>query len=1201
MDPMGAALHPARVRRRAREQTVTADANFESDDLSLESLRRIDDITARFEAAWNEGNRPNIGDFLEGVQEPEKSALFCELLRSELEFCKDQSQALEEAAYAARFPQHGKIVRAVFDEPGQGAINPGPVFGKLGNASEFAGSSSERVGIIARAAGYELLRELGRGGMAVVYLARQTKLKRLVALKVIHSGAHDDANLRARFRAEATAVARLQHPHVVQIYEVGERDGELFLALEYVEGGTLAAKLAGRPHAPQDAARLLVVLARAIHAAHQKGIIHRDLKPGNVLLTADGQPKITDFGLAKNLAPELDASAAAKETQSGAILGTPAYMAPEQARGEVRAIGPATDIFALGAILYEMLAGHSPFQAATMLDILKQVCDHDPASLRVGPSRVPRDLETICLTCLQKEPAKRYINALALADDLQRFLNGDSVLVRPPSTLNQLGKFARRHQALVSGVAAVVAVSVLGAVVSAFFALRAGRNAEVAIGNKRVADFQTYRARIAAASAALSNHDVAGVASQLREAPEDLRNWEWHYLQSRLNDSSLVRTVPAGTYARLFHLGNGFQLGAMSNTKFRLTDEDGEQRDLKEIAESWKFCTVGESSSGLWMLQSSASNHYRLLDGAGSVLTEFVDWHDGASRVAAVSPDRSCLAMARNIGKRSYEYAIFDTSSGKKRATLTSRSDPPASMEFSPDGRRIVIAFETGTTPQVWDLAGKLIAQLGGQNGHSSKVLAAVFRPDGARIATTSADGTVRQWDAATALQVEAPYERHTGEVISAAYSPDGRFLATGGADRTIRVWQASGRQDVAVLHGHTGAVTDLMFNADGRRLASASRDRSFGYAHDDSQRIWEISPNAGLPVLRGHTSFVYPVAFSPDGEWLASGSWDKTARLWDAKTGETCAVLPHPDVVWALAFGADSSWLATSCHEENKLRTWDAASARLRKEILLPGIYAEFLAASPKQSRVAVTARPQLTQCRTTVFDEASGNKIYANDDIVLAYSPDDRWMAGSSTDAKTLLLWDAETGQTVERFPIPAGVVRSAAFSPDSHLLASCGSDRIVRVWNIATGHCQELSGHTDDVFSVAFHPGGTRLASAGRDRALWLWDLATGEEVARLGGHTSYVWSLAFSPDGATLASGSGDGTVRLWDTVPLAVRYDARRAAEALRPGAEALVGRLLGEKKDVAEVVKALRADSLLTGASRHAAIRALMRRSALQP
>jgi serine/threonine protein kinase len=287
--------------------------------------------------------------------------------------------------------------------------------------------------------GYEVLSELGRGGMGVVYKARQLGLNRLVALKMILAGAHAGSHEQARFRAEAEAVARLQHSNIVQIHEVGEQEGRPFFSLEYVDGGSLDRKIAGAPQPIQDSARMVAILARAVHYAHEHSIVHRDLKPANVLLTKDGQPKIADFGLAKHL----DASGG--DTRSGAILGTPSYAAPEQAGGKTREVGPPTDVYALGAILYEMLTGVPPFRGETPLDTILAVISQEPVPPRKLRAEVPRDLETICLKCLNKSPAHRYRSAQALAEELERFQNGEPILARPAGDIERAWRWCRRY------------------------------------------------------------------------------------------------------------------------------------------------------------------------------------------------------------------------------------------------------------------------------------------------------------------------------------------------------------------------------------------------------------------------------------------------------------------------------------------------------------------------------------------------------------------------------------------------------------------------------------------------------------------------------------------------------------------------------------------------------------------------------------
>jgi WD40 repeat protein/serine/threonine protein kinase len=1053
--------------------------------------------------------------------------------------------------------------------------------------------------LLPRVGRYRILRILGEGGMGTVYEAEQDNPRRPVALKVIRPGLVSPGLLK-RFHQEAQLLGRLHHPGIAQIYEAGvAEDGQPFFAMEFIHGVPLDEYARRQSLTVPQRLELMARVCDAVQHAHDQGIIHRDLKPGNILVNGTRQPKVLDFGVAR--ATDADLQTTTGRTETGQPVGTLGYMSPEQVVADPAALEARSDVYTLGVILYELLAGRPPYrlEGLPLPELARVIREEEPSRLGLINSVFRGDVETIVAKALEKDRTRRYARAGELAADIRRYLSHQPILARPVSRLYQLRKFVRRHKALVGGASAVFAALLVGTIVSILFALRAEHNAQVAREKERVATYEAYRARLAAAVAALSNHDVADAARQLQEAPQELRGWEWHHLQSRLDDSSVEFPASAGESLFLLHGPEGLRMGGHTPTGLRLASLDGRELVRRSFPRAGKLYHSPLWTQHGFRLVQMNGDRVRLLDRKGYVRTSLKAPPNTTPAHLTISPDGSLLGAAWE-GSPDWTITVYEAASGKQRAICTEPKGYIWALAFSPGGRQIASAGEDGVA-RLWDVAtGALTAECG---GHKRKVLSVAFRPDGKRLVTTSADGSVRQWNPETGDEVEPPYTQHSGEVATAAYSPDGQWIASGGTDRTVRLWHAKGREDAAVLHGHTGSVIEVAFTPNGRQLASVSQHRP-GYDGDDTVRVWEADVQAGLPVLRGHSSYVYPVAYSPDGRWIASGSWDGTVRLWDARTGEPCADLRvgkrnRQVPVRTLAFIPHSTWLAVGSDESGQLQIWDVPTARIRKVIQTPGTYLRFLAVSPDGTKIVASVYSDATpRMVMTVTEVATGKTVFSDRAGAIAFSPDGRWLAGRGDDPSIVVLWDTRTYRRSKELPGHRQLIHTIAFSQDGRRLASAGSDRSVRVWDVATGECLDvLTGHTEEVFGVAFHPDGSRLATAGRDRAIWLWDLATGQEMARLQGHSDYIWSLAFSPGGKTLVSGSGDGTVRLWDTEPLAKRYQVRRDARALRPRAERLVQRLFRAKKDTAAVVAVLQADGSLSERLREAALHAVLRRT----
>jgi WD40 repeat protein/tRNA A-37 threonylcarbamoyl transferase component Bud32 len=999
--------------------------------------------------------------------------------------------------------------------------------------------------------GYEMLGELGRGGMGVVYKARQIKADRLVALKMVLAGGYASSDVLARFQTEAHAVARLQHPNIVQIHEVGEHEGRPFFSLEFCPGGSLEKRLSGTPLPPRESATLVEKLARALQAAHGEQIVHRDLKPANVLLAADGTPKITDFGLAKRLDE-------AGQTQSGTIVGTPSYMAPEQAGGRTKDIGPWTDVYALGALLYECLTGRPPFRAATVTDTLLQVISEEPVPPRQLNAQVPLDLETVCLKCLHKEPARRYGSAEGLAEDLGRWLKGEPVAARPVGRLEKLGRWCKRNPA-VAGLTMAVAVSlVLGTIVSISFAVIAADNEREAQERARAEEQAKNAARAETARAeketARADEKAEEVRHALYAARQQVAMNAWRENRMDVLAKILARQKPAPGEKDL----RGFE---------------GPYLDRLARAPGRRWQSAGPMINGV-----------------------------------ALSPDeRTAITVGFDGKATAWQVAtgrkLWDTGTGFRWSVNAAA--------VSPDGQTVALAGHLGQL-QLWTIDGKFRAKL---EGHRAQVFGVAFSPDGKNLASVSADLSIRLWEVATgkALGMFGPPPQadngrpgprilpqtdaaesvgHTNMVWQAAWSPDGKRLASCSTDGSIKVWSVSDRKLLRTMVGHEGIVIAVRWSPDGRLVAGVSRP--LGGAGGGEIKLWNPDTGRAEATFRPPTGGLHAVTFTPDGLEVVTGGQDRTVRVW-RKDGRLIAEhRGFRDDVIGLAVGGGGRWAiaGTRAGEVVALRldatpgkrstraqrgTRLAVAADGRLAVLLSGAihwyepetlvetssWPSVKVPDPKKSegllsdtaafvlrRDGETAHNGHSQAGpgTVVWRDAGGRVRHLLSGhtapiVALAFLPGDR-LASADQDGE-VRIWSGANGSVAATARPWNGPVRFLEATGDGRLWAGgapWAPGTAPGRYNRATakeGRLARLEGDqvawqttiTSPLLSGAVAPDGRTLVVGLEDGTLVWLDAKTGAELRRLTSASGAVVSLRFSPTQRRLAAGGADGTVRL----------------------------------------------------------------------
>jgi WD40 repeat protein/serine/threonine protein kinase len=937
-----------------------------------------------------------------------------------------------------------------------------------------------RSDLVPTVAGYEILGELGRGGMGVVYKARHQRLNRLVALKMILTGADAGPAERDRFYREAESAAALEHPHIVQIYEIGEQDGRPYLALEFVEGGSLAHKLDGTPQPARSSAELVETLARAMHAAHQRGIIHRDLKPANVLLTTDGTPKVSDFGLAKRFAGESvpgEANASDWQSRSGQLLGTPSYMAPEQASRAwgpakdgptTRAVSPATDVYSLGAILYELLTGRAPFKAETDLDTVIQVVYDEPLSPTRLQPKVPRDLETICLKCLHKIPLKRYPSALELAEDLRRFLAGEPIQAKPVGAWERALKWGQRRPAIMalsSGLVLLAAVS---------FAL---------VGWQW---FRAEQALFMEQQRAQAEEEAKFQAEQQKDQAQRERRFAQRLSADLILDRGLKLCEEGDIATGLLWLGWGLQAAPPEAT------------DLDY---------VGRVNLAAWRQQ---------LPPLRARLS-----HPDTIAALALSPDGTLLVTAcKDRRIRFWEM---------KTGQLLERSLPYRNqvhgIAFSPDGKTILTG-SADRTVRIWDAV--TLKQRGGPLRHSKGIIALALSADGGTLAAACMDRGLHFWNVRTRKQSGAPLQHPEGQIRAIALSPDGKIVATGGEDKTARLWETATLKPLLSALVHPSAVRAVAFSPDGKRLVTGCAD--------STARLWEaLTGDAAGPPLR-HRAPVEAVAFSPDGKMVLTAGGDSTARLWDAHSGQPLgAVLRHGGEVKSAAFAPDGRSIVT--HSLETACVWELAdhqppTAEQDEDWSQEGPV-RALAISSCGTKVLTTLRDKTAQARDIVTLKRLGPAlVHAGSISTATFHPDGNSVvtcAGAAAQG-----FQVETGKALGVPFRHSGQILAVAFDPEGAVLATGGRDGTVRLWDVATSQPKGVVLRPEsEVRAVAFSPDGKTILTGSDSGKVQRWNRATGQALGSAMLHHGWVQAVAFSPDGRVVLTGSRDGTAQRWE--------------------------------------------------------------------
>jgi WD40 repeat protein/serine/threonine protein kinase len=981
---------------------------------------------------------------------------------------------------------------------------------------------------------FRLLRKLGEGGCGVVFLAHDPLLERQVALKMPRPELLLVPEGRQRFLREGQAAAGLDHPHIVPVFEAGEVGLVCYLTSAFCPGVSLKEWLRGQgqPASPRSAAGLVAALAEAVHYTHQRGMLHRDLKPSNILLFPGGEgapddarledfvPRITDFGLAKLQ------DVPGEFTRSGAIVGTPQYMAPEQAEGNSRALGPPTDVYALGVILYETLTGRVPFRGTSDLDTLQQIKNDEPIPPRRLRNDTPRDLEAICLKCLEKAPPRRYAAAGALADDLRRYLAGQPTQARPVGPTVRWSRWARRHPAAAGLLASAVLTMLLG-----------------------VSGLVMHNVRLNDLNAGLGQAKI-----DLESALTDARTAEKRATQSEEQTQELLYIADMRLAARAWKDGDMREMV----DRLRRHIPRASQPDRRDLG--WRF---------LWSLADVRPELFAVEP-------------DNCIYYLQISPDGRLLASA---GKDAV-VRIYDLANRRLQQSIATGQKEVNGVAFSGDGRRLASAGDDGTV-RVWNLADQTeVLRIA---AHPRLAFQVRFTADDTMLISCGNDPIIRLWDARSGVALGS-LSSHQHAVECTALSADGRWLASGGADAKAVIWDlAQRREHHSYSYGRPFAsfFSGLVFTPDSQWLASvtlgntlrvwnAQTGQALGRGSAlDSARCVTVSPDgrflasghsAGMLCLwdlqplratktapaepvqmtparqwQGHDGRVYAACFTVDGRLITAGA-DGKIQTWPAAIAlpAHAAQTAGKDLRFP-CFTADKRLLAlqgrtdvVGCVLQGGAPLEAIAPQKLAGRLMASNRNGELLAVHPEPGVI------QLVSGSGELL--ASWRHAELHNVTWLALSPDGKWLgAVTLAPQRGIHVFETHSGKLQASCPLPSGSIGWLAFQPHASRVAT-DVDNELLLWDHQTGHQLRIPQSHQNLSAFAYSPDGTVLASGGSDRLVKLWDPQTGTLLATLSGHRGDVESLAFSVDGLSLVTAGADGLLKVWSVAARAELFD-----------------------------------------------------------